>query len=100
MGILSIIIGIVTSLPNLITGMENAFRGVPKSGSAKWIGVETALSSTIQNVADTIVKAAPAGSDPDKIAAAVAKYTKASNDAFVLLMNETGQFPLPPAANQ
>lgn len=83
---------ILSVLPNLIVNIENLFSAVPKSGPQKWISVEGALAQAIETAANEVAKLAPAGTKAETISAAIAKFTKAANDAFVTLMNELGIF--------
>lgn len=83
---------ILNVLPNIITTMEQLWNSKPKSGAEKWIGVEQALSGSITLAANEIAKMAPAGTKAEVISSAIAKFTKACNDAFVGLMNDLGLF--------
>lgn len=91
--ILKFVVPALTALPQLITGIEALFKGVPKAGAQKWISVETALSQSITIVAQEVAQLAP-GTSADKVSAEVAKFSKAVNDAFVALANGLGIFPL------
>ena len=85
-------IKIISVLPNLIVNIEQLWSGVPKSGAQKWISIEQALSGAIEAAATATAKLAPAGTKPETISAAIVKFAKATNDAFVLFCNETGIF--------
>jgi hypothetical protein len=83
---------ILPAIPQLISAVEGVFAGQPASGPQKWLAVEQALSQSISSVAADLAKLAPPGSDPQKISAAVALYTKAVNDATVAFANGVGIF--------
>lgn len=91
--VLTFIMQVVPVIPSLVTDIENLFRAKPKSGAAKWIAVEQALSQPISDVASQIAAAAPPGTKTEEISAAVAIYTKAVNDATVALANALHVFP-------
>jgi hypothetical protein len=94
-GILAIlakfIVPLLSALPSLVQGIEALFHGTPKSGPTKWIAIEQALSQAIQMVATEVAQLNPSLS-ADRVAGSVARFTKAVNDAFVLLCNELGIF--------
>jgi hypothetical protein len=87
--ILAAVLSIVTALPNLITGIEAAFGKKSGQGSAKWIAVEQALSTPIQNIATQLANSVP-NAKVDQISSEVAKFTKATNDAIVAFYNSVG----------
>jgi len=84
-----LVIDVMSALPNLIVGVEKAFKSQPKSGPAKWISVEQSLSTPIQKLADEMTKAIP-NATADKVSADVSKFTKAVNDAVVTFYKDTG----------
>lgn len=88
--VLRYVLPAITALPQLIDGIEKLFAGRPKSGAAKWIAVEQALSGSIVLVANEVAALAPDGTKVDEISAKVAIFTKAVNDAFVKLCNDLG----------
>ena len=96
--VLEYVLPILTALPSLITGVESLWKATPKSGPQKWISVEQAVSGTIEAAAQTIAKAAPAGTDAQTISDAIAIFTKSVNDAFVALMNALKILPTTPAS--
>lgn len=87
--ILSAVISIVGSLPQLISGIEAAFGKKSGQGSQKWISIETALSPVITNFASEIAATVP-NAKVDSVAAEIAKFTKATNDAIVAFYNSVG----------
>jgi hypothetical protein len=87
--ILTAVISIISALPNLITGIEAAFGKKSGQGASKWIAVEQALSTPIQNIANSLAASVP-NATVDKVAAEVSKFTKASNDAIVAFYNAVG----------
>jgi len=91
--ILGLIAAILPSIPSLVTDAENIFRSQPQSGVEKAASVVAFVSPLIESTSQAIVKLAPAGSDASKIAASVTAYTKAVNDATVVLANDLGVFP-------
>ena len=97
--ILTAVIGIISALPNLIAGIEAAFGKGKGQGASKWISVEQALSTPIQNIANQLAATVP-NAKVDAVAAEVSKFTKATNDAIVAFYNSVG-WPAgttPPAA--
>jgi hypothetical protein len=86
---LPLIVGILSGLPQIITGVESVFKSKPKSGPQKWIAVETALSSVIEQLANDIAKMSP-NKDAQQISSEVAVFTKAVNDAIVKFFNAVG----------
>lgn len=96
MGLFTIVLSyvgrIVPILPLLIQAIESLWKGVPKSGPQKWIGVEQAIGGSITAVAQEVAALAPAGTSASKISAALAVFTKAVNDAIVRLFNDLGIF--------
>ena len=90
---LPMLLGILSGLPQIIQGVELAFSHKPKSGSEKWIAVETALSGAITSVANTITANSPSDKVAE-VAADVSKWVKAVNDATVTLYNKVG-WPTP-----
>lgn len=91
--ILGLIASIIPSIPSLVTDAENIFHAKQQSGVQKATAVIGFVAPVIQEGAQAIVKLAPAGTEASKIAAAVSKYTKAVNDATVVLANDLGVFP-------
>jgi hypothetical protein len=92
-GILTLISVIIPQIPSLVTVMENLFSNKKQSGLQKAAGVINAVAPLIAQEAGNIAKLAPAGTDAAKIATAVEAYTKAVNDATVVLANDLGIFP-------
>lgn len=90
--ILTWIMRIIPVVPSLVTDIENLWRGKPKAGAQKWLSVEQALSSSIEEVAQDAAKFAPPGTKAEEISAAVAIFSKAVNDAAVTLANALGVF--------
>lgn len=90
--IAGLVLQVLTGLPGLIQGVESLWAHVPKSGAQKWIAVEQAVSGTIQEIANEVVKNVPSA-NADEVAGKVALFTKASNDAFVKLMNDLNMMP-------
>ena len=86
---LPLLIGILSGLPAIITGVESAFKSKPKSGPAKWISVETALSAVIEDLANSVAKMSP-NKNVDTVSTDVAVFTKAVNDAVVTFFNAAG----------
>jgi len=84
-----LVVDLVTALPNLIVGVETAFKSQPNSGPAKWISVEQSLSTPIQSLANEMAKTIP-NVTADKVSADVSKFTKAVNDAVVTFYNDAG----------
>jgi hypothetical protein len=82
---------ILTGLPSIVTGVENLWQHIPKSGAQKWIAVEQALSGTISTIGSDVAKDVP-NITADDVATAMAKFSKAANDAFVELLNDLGLF--------
>lgn len=82
---------ILPALPQLIAVVEALWKNTPKSGSYKWIAIERALSNSIGLVAQEVSQLAP-NTPADTVAAKVAIFTKAVNDAFVKLLNDLGIF--------
>lgn len=95
MGIVTAIIAIVTALPNLIQGVEAAFGKKSGQGATKWIAVEQALSTPIENFANQLASSVP-NATVDKVSSSIAKFTKATNDAVVAFYNDVG-WPTTPA---
>lgn len=90
--LLKYVIPVITALPELISGIEKLWTGVPKAGAQKWIAVEQALSGSIVAVANQVAALAPDGTKVDEVSAKIAVFTKAVNDAFVKLCNDLGVF--------
>lgn len=90
--VLQLVLTVIPVIPQLVTSIENLFKGVPKSGSQKWIAVEQALSQTIQTAAGEIAQLAPAGTSADRISTALVVFSKDVNDAFVKLANDLQLF--------
>jgi hypothetical protein len=90
---------IVSVIPTLVSAVEQVFKGTPKSGPQKWVAVSSVLAPAIADVATDLSKLAPPGTPPSTITAAIARYTKAINDATVAVANDLGIFtPSPPPA--
>lgn len=90
--ILTWVMRVVPVIPSLVTDIENLWRGQPKKGPQKWLGVEQAISGSIQEVASEAAKLAPAGTKTEEITKAVSVFAKAVNDASVELANTLGIF--------
>lgn len=90
--ILNFVLTIVPVIPQLVTSIENLFKGTPKSGPQKWIAVEQALSQSISTVSGEIAKIAPAGTTAETISTALVVFSKDVNDAFVKLANDLQLF--------
>jgi hypothetical protein len=91
--ILNLIAMIVPSIPSLVTDAENIFRTKPKSGTQKAAAVINFFAPLVAETAQAVEKLAPPDTNAAKIATAVEKYTRAVNDAVVVLANELGAFP-------
>lgn len=101
--ILAAVLSIVSALPSLITGIEAAFGKKSGQGASKWIAIEQALSTPIQNMANSLASSVP-NAKVDAVAAEISKFTKATNDAIVAFYNSVGwptgapaTTPTPPA---
>lgn len=90
--ILAFVINVVPVIPQLVTSIENLFKGQPKAGPQKWISVERAMSQSISMAASEVAKLSPAGTKPEKISLALAVFSKDVNDAFVKLANDLQLF--------
>lgn len=90
--IISIGIGILTSIPTLIQGVEQLWKGTPKAGAQKWISVEQALSASIEQIAAEVVKECP-NTAVDDVAGRASVWAKAVNDATVAFFNDVGLLP-------
>jgi hypothetical protein len=89
--LLKYIVPLLSALPQLIQGLEAMWKGTKSAGATKWIAVETALSSSIELVANEVAAAVPA-TNAGHVSNAVAIFTKKVNDAFVELANTLGIF--------
>jgi hypothetical protein len=87
--IFTMILQLATGIPSLVQAAEALWAHKPKSGPAKWIAVEQGASGLIQEIAQEVVNTVP-NAKVDAVAAAAAKYTKASSDALVAFYNDVG----------
>lgn len=90
--VLKWVLQLIPVIPQLVTSIENLFKGQAKAGPQKWIAVEQALSQSITMASTEIAQLAPAGTKAETISNALAVFSKDVNDAFVKLANDLKLF--------